>query len=55
MTKDLNAEQILSAIPLGHFGTAEHVAGAVCFLAADPSASYITGQVLQVDGGMVMG
>ncbi len=54
MTKDLNAEPILSAIPLGEFGTAEHVAGTVKFLAADPAASYITGQVIQVDGGMVM-
>ncbi len=54
MTKDLNSDQILSAIPLGKFGSPEHVAGAVCFLAADPAASYITGQVLQVDGGMVM-
>ena len=54
MTKDLNAETILSAIPLGEFGSAEHVAGAVKFLAADPAASYITGQVIQVDGGMVM-
>jgi 3-oxoacyl-[acyl-carrier protein] reductase len=55
MTKDLDAEGILSAIPLGSFGTPEHVAGAVRFLAADPAAAYITGQVLQVDGGMVMG
>ena len=54
MTKDLEAEQILSAIPLGCFGTPEQVAGTVRFLAADPAASYITGQVLQVDGGMVM-
>ncbi len=54
MTKDLNAEPILSAIPLGSFGTPEQVAGTVLFLAADPAASYITGQVLQVDGGMVM-
>ena len=54
MTKDLNSEAILSAIPLGRFGNPEDVAGAVRFLAADPSASYITGQVIQVDGGMVM-
>ena len=55
MTKDLDAEGILAAIPLGHFGTPDQVAGAVRFLAADPAAAYITGQVLQVDGGMVMG
>ena len=54
MTKDLNSEAILSAIPLGRFGNPEDVAGAVRFLAADPSASYITGQVIQVDGRMVM-
>ena len=54
MTKDLNSESILSAIPLGRFGNPEDVAGAVRFLAADPSSSYITGQVIQVDGGMVM-
>ena len=54
MTKDLNSESILSAIPLGRFGDPEDVAGAVRFLAADPSAAYITGQTIQVDGGMVM-
>ena len=54
MTKDLDAEGILAAIPLGSFGTPEHIAGTVRFLAADPAAAYITGQVLQVDGGMVM-
>lgn len=54
MTKNLNAELILKDIPLGTFGTQEQVAGAVRFLAADPAAAYITGQVLQVDGGMVM-
>ncbi len=54
MTKDLNSESILSAIPLGRFGKPEDVAGAVRFLAADPSAGYITGQTIQVDGGMVM-
>ncbi len=55
MTKELEAEAILTAIPLGYFGTPEHVAGTVSFLAGDPAASYITGQVIQVDGGMVMG
>ena len=54
MTKDLNSEGILSAIPLGRFGEPEDVSGAVRFLAADPSAAYITGQTIQVDGGMVM-
>ncbi|HGY5548773.1 MAG TPA: 3-oxoacyl-[acyl-carrier-protein] reductase [Prochlorococcus sp.] len=55
MTKELDSEPILAAIPLGSFGTPEQVAGTVRFLAADPAAAYITGQVLQVDGGMVMG
>ena len=54
MTKDLEADAILSAIPLGRFGSPDQVAGTVRFLAADPAAAYITGQVLQVDGGMVM-
>ena len=54
ITKDLDADAILKDIPLGQFGTQEQVAGAVRFLAADPAAAYITGQVLQVDGGMVM-
>jgi 3-oxoacyl-[acyl-carrier protein] reductase len=55
MTGDLaNTEEILKYIPLGRFGQPEDIAGMVRFLAADPAAAYITGQVFNVDGGMVM-
>ena len=46
-------EAILKQIPLGNLGAAEDIAGAALFLAG-ASARYITGQVLTVDGGMVM-
>lgn len=48
-----NQKQLLELIPLQDFGHPEDVADAVCFLASD-AARYITGQTLQVDGGMVM-
>jgi len=54
MTAALDKGPILEAIPMGRMGSAAEVAGAVRFLAADPAAAYMTGQVLQVDGGMVM-
>ena len=56
MTKaitDAAHEEWASKIPLKRLGTPDDVAAAVCFLASD-EASYITGQVLAVNGGMYM-
>ena len=44
---------MLAAFPAGRFGTADDVAKSVVFLASD-DAAYVTGQVLSVNGGMVM-
>ena len=52
LVRELRAK-MQERIPLGHMGTAENVADAAAFLASD-QASYITGQVLSVDGGMYM-
>ena len=54
MTQDLEADGILKFIPLGRYGNPEEIAGMIRFLAADPASAYITGQVFNVDGGMVM-
>ena len=56
LTQDLPDElkqEITARTPLGRFGTTEEIANAVAFLASD-EAGYITGQVLAVDGGLVM-
>ena len=56
MTKRLSdnvKQEFLRQIPLGHIGSPKDVAYAVSFLASE-EASYITGQVINVDGGMVM-
>ena len=46
-------EMIREEIPLGIFGTPKHIAEAVAFIASD-KAEYITGQILAVNGGMVI-
>jgi 3-oxoacyl-[acyl-carrier protein] reductase len=57
MTDSLSQEmkdKVKTLIPLGRFGSDRDVATAIVFLASD-EAAYITGQVLQVNGGMHMG
>jgi len=46
-------KKYLENIPLGRFGTPEDVAGVIAFLASD-DASYVTAQVIDIDGGLVM-
>jgi len=56
LTKDLNEDlqkQLTERTPLGRFGTAEEIAAAVAYLVSD-EAAFVTGQVLAVDGGLVM-
>ena len=56
MAAEMNAEyreKILASIPLGRLGNVQEVAEIACFLLS-PSAAYITGQVIQPDGGLAM-
>lgn len=56
MASEMNAEyreKILAMIPLGRLGNVREVAEIACFLLS-PSAAYITGQVIQADGGLAM-
>ena len=50
---DALRDKMLAEIPLARFGTGADIAKAVVFLASD-DASYVTGQVLSVNGGMTM-
>ena len=53
MTDGLNIQEIKGKIPLNRLGTPEEVASAVSFLAS-PDSSYITGQVIRVNGGVYL-
>ena len=50
---DNRKEEILNSISIGRLGKPDDIAGAVCFLASD-KASYITGQTIHINGGMLM-
>lgn len=51
MTKELDEDQLKKLVPLNRFGLPEEVAEVVCFLASD-KASYITGEIISVNGGL---
>jgi 3-oxoacyl-[acyl-carrier protein] reductase len=51
MTQDLNEQELKALIPMQRFGEPEEVAEAIVFLAS-PKASYITGTVLSINGGL---
>ena len=51
MTQDLDQSQLKNLVPLNRFGKAEEVADLICFLAS-PKASYITGETININGGI---
>ena len=52
MTEDIDEKQFKAMIPVKRFGTAEEVAHLVGFLAS-PNSSYITGEVISINGGLL--
>jgi 3-oxoacyl-[acyl-carrier protein] reductase len=53
MTENINEKELVKTVPLNRFGKPEEVSGVVSFLASEDS-SYITGQVIGVNGGVYM-
>lgn len=53
-TKKELLKSMISSIPLGRGATAEEVAGVAVFLASDPMSSFVTGEVVEVNGGQLM-
>jgi 3-oxoacyl-[acyl-carrier protein] reductase len=53
-TPEAAMEGFKKAIPMGRLGTAEDLVGAYLFLACDGLSGYVTGQVLDVNGGQIM-
>ena len=51
MTKDLPQDELKKLVPMQRFGKPQEVAAAVAFLAS-PDASYITGEVININGGL---
>jgi 3-oxoacyl-[acyl-carrier protein] reductase len=54
MTSPELMRQLASQIPMKRLGTAEECAGAILFLASEDLASYVTGQIIEVNGGQIM-
>ena len=51
MTKDMAKDDLIKLVPVGRFGKPEEVAALVAFLVSD-EASYITGEVININGGL---
>ena len=47
-------EQLRAGIPMGRLGRADECSGALLYLASDKLSSYVTGQIIEVNGGSVM-